>query len=100
MLCAVCCHFSASCGCGCVRAVERAQNRPDLHMRPCPASRCAHVAFVELGGNGVMACYAASLDLLDDGADVGCKSPCICLQSRPAAIFNLRYAGTAYTLSS
>jgi hypothetical protein len=29
-------------------------------MRPYSATSCAHVAFVELGGNGVMACYAAS----------------------------------------
>src|SRR5258707_10101688 len=95
MLCAVCCRFSASCGCGCVCAVERVQNRPDLHMRPYSATSCAHIALVELGGNGVMACYAASLDLLDDGADVGCKSPCICLQSRPAAFCNLGYVWIA-----
>src|SRR5262252_9175669 len=95
----ICAAFSASCGCGCACAVERAQNRPDLYMRPCSASRCAHIALVELGGDGVVARYATSHDLLDDGANVGCKPPCICLQSRPAAFCNLGYVWIAQTLS-
>src|SRR5262245_37494792 len=95
----ICAAFSASCGCGCACGVERVQNRPDLHMRPCSASRCAHIAFVELGGNGVVACYAAPHDLVDDGADVGCKPPCIGFQSRPAAFCNLGYVWIAQTLS-
>src|SRR5262249_5985178 len=45
-------------------------------MRPCSASRGSHIALVELGGNGVVARYPTSHDLVDDGADVGCKSPC------------------------
>src|SRR5262249_58251441 len=68
-------------------------------MRPCSASRCAHIAFVELGGNGVVARYATSHDLLDDGADVGCKPACIGFQSRPAAFCNLGYVWIAKTLS-
>src|SRR5437870_7247014 len=84
-------RFSASCGCGCVCAVERVQNRPDLHMSPYSATSCAHIALVELGGNSVVAGYAASPNFLDDGADVGCKPPCIGFQSRPAAFCNLGY---------
>src|SRR5262249_3338437 len=86
-------------GCGCACAAERVQNRPDLHMRPCSASRCAHIALVELGGNGVVACYAASHDLVDDGADVGCKPPSICLQGPSAAFCNLGYVWIAKTFS-
>jgi len=69
-------------------------------MRPCSASRCAHIALVELGGDGVVARYAASHDLVDDGADVGGKPPCICLQSRPAAFCNFGYVWIAETLSA
>src|SRR5262249_60451122 len=95
----VCASFSASCGCGCACVVERAQNRPDLNMRPCPASRCAHIALVELGGDGVVARYAASHDLVDDGPNIGCKPPRISLHSRPAAFCNLGYVWIAETLS-
>src|SRR5262249_54980302 len=74
----ICAAFSASCGCRGACA-ERVQNRPDLYMRPCSSSRCAHFALVELGGNGVVARCPVWHDLVDDGGDVGCKPPCICL---------------------
>src|SRR5262249_59106147 len=71
-------------------AAERVQDRSDLDMRPCSAARRANIALVKLGGNSIVACYAASPDLLDDGANVGGEPPCICLQGRPAAFCNWR----------
>src|SRR5262245_62798016 len=79
-------------------ADERVQDRPHLHMRPCFAARCAHIALVKLGGNGIVAHCARRDDLIDDRPDVGGKPPRICLYSRRAALRGLGQFGIAEAL--
>jgi hypothetical protein len=68
---------------------ERAKHRPDLYMRPPPASRRGNVAFVELCGDGIEARCAGLLDLPDDRQHVGRKPPRVRLQRRRAAYCRL-----------
>jgi hypothetical protein len=75
--------------------VERVEDRPHLHMRPCPAARRADVALVELGRNGVVARCPGPHDLLNDRADIGRKPPRIRLHGSHAALGYLGHVGIA-----
>jgi len=56
-------------------AVERVQDRSDLHMGPCPAPCRTDIALVELRGNGVMAGRPRPHDLVNDRSHIGSKPP-------------------------
>jgi hypothetical protein len=62
-------------------AVERAEHRPNLNVCPFATPSRSHVALVELRGNGVVACNASPLDLLDNWQHIGRKLPRISLYS-------------------
>ena len=55
--------------------LERAKHRADLNVSPFATARRSHVALIELCGNGVVACNARPLDLLNDRQHVDRKLP-------------------------
>src|SRR5262249_58201985 len=65
---------------------KEAQHRANLHMGPLATARGANIALIELRGNGVVACNARPLDLLNDRQHIGRKLPRIRPYSSYAAV--------------
>jgi hypothetical protein len=56
------------------RLLRKGGGSPPPHMRPHPDARRMDIALVELRGNGVVARCPGPHDLINDRADIGCKT--------------------------
>ena len=82
------------------RRLSTSQDCSDLDMRPCSATSRANISLLELCGNGIVAGRAASHDVIDDGPDIGGKSPRIRLYSLSAKLCDFGQVGIAPHRSS